>query len=614
MADRERCGDHLGTTRAVVSSNTNLRRWLTALFAAIAALTVLGPTGARAAADTSFSIPSLDITAVVASDGSMQVTELVTYAFEGGPFNFGIHPFDTFVDKISDFAVSDSSGPLGVIPPEQSVSGDWEWQLRQPTSDTTETYTVTFRVTDAVTYGADVTELNWAFLGRDHPSIDRMTVRVSVPGEVAPLRDGTADDDTSVIRGFAHGPTNGSVDVGTSSVEARVDGVAADQFVEVVVVAPATVFDRVGDTDRLASILTRERNLITERQDAADKRRLGWILTPVLGGLGLVGTAALWLTGGREKKSTEVLGDYWREPLDELPAVALANLNRGTIEPNATIAGTIVDLAQRGYLRIVGTREERFGPDKTVHEYHWLGTPLEGLKTYERDVLELVFRGQTVSTSDELTAWAKRNQTQARSLLAKVKGGVTSEYKARNYEATADRTLIGLLFAVCGAVAVGSFVVRMYTKNGIAWVGVGFAVALFALGSHVLGNRTQAGAEAAAKAAGLKRFLKDFSQLEDAPVGHLILWERFLVFAVALGVSHELIQGLAARLPALMADPSFGVWYVGPHGRFDGFDQIGTTTAASYVSASTPNSSGGGGSFSGGGSSGGGGGSGFGAR
>jgi uncharacterized membrane protein YgcG len=592
-----------------------VRRWLALLIGAVAALVVLVPTSTHASADKSFSLPSLDTTAVVSPDGSMQVTEVVTYDFSGGPFNFGIRSFTRNDDRgrIVDFTAADDLGPLTVIPPNDSVSGEWEWQLRAPTSDRRVTYTLSYRVPNAVTVHADVADLYWQFIGDDHPGVGQMHVSVRFPAGIPAAQPGVADDDASVIRAFAHGPSNGTISVSESVADAVVSDVPAGDFVELRVITPASAYTITGPSQALPRILADERSYLAEVKDTAEKRRLGWILTPVLGGLGLLGTVAVWLTGGREKKSTEVLGDYWREPLDEPPAVALANLNRGNIEPNATIAGTIVDLAQRGYLRIVGTREERFGPDKTVHEYHWLGKPTNDLLGYENDVLQMVFRGQAVSTSDEMTAWAKQHQSEARSLLAKVKGGVTRSYTARRYEEKGNARMKGALFAVCAAVALGSVGLKFYTGNGVAWVGVGAAVALFAVGSQVLRNRTQAGAEAAAKAAGLKRFLKDFSQLEDAPIGHLILWERYLVFAVTLGVSHELIQGLAARIPALMNDPGFAVWYVGPHGRFDGFDQIRTTTAASYVSASTPNSSGSGGGFSGGGGGGGGGG-GFGAR
>ena len=53
---------------------------------------------------------------------------------------------------------------------------------------------------------------------------------------------------------------------------------------------------------------------------------------------------------------------------------------------------------------------------------------------------------------------------------------------------------------------------------------------------------------------GVEHFLRDFSELEDAPSGHLVLWERYLVYAVALGVSEELVRGLALRVQGQFED------------------------------------------------------------
>ena len=46
-------------------------------------------------------------------------------------------------------------------------------------------------------------------------------------------------------------------------------------------------------------------------------------IATVLVVIGAIGMAGLWFAAGREQRSTEVLGDYWREPLDEPPAVAI---------------------------------------------------------------------------------------------------------------------------------------------------------------------------------------------------------------------------------------------------------------------------------------------------
>lgn len=142
----------------------------------------------------------------------------------------------------------------------------------------------------------------------------------------------------------------------------------------------------------------------------------------------------------------------------------------------------------------------------------------------------------------------------------------------------------------------------------------------------LLRRRTEKGARKLAEVQGLARFLSDFSLVDDVPVGHLALYERYLVYAVALGVADRLIEGLRMRFPELADDPSFAPWYGGVHvghglhggGGFDRLGDLGSIDSfagdfsrATAAAFSPPSSSGGsGGGFSGGGSSGGGGGGG----
>lgn len=595
MATRERCGNHLGAARAVLITLIGVLAWL-------------APANSTAA-DKSLSFDSLNTLAELRADGSMLITEQWTYVFDGGPFNFGIRSFERNRNQIGQLTASDAEGPLEVIRPADSISGDWEWRLRRPTSDATVTYTLTYFVEPVVIAGRDVSELEWQFLGTDHPGVGKVDIRIRFPLVVNPATPESSDDDATVLRAFAHGPSNGVVRVATSEVIASVSDVPAGQFVEIRAVAPAATFNIVGDENRLATILAEERSYLSSAERQADNQRGGWLLSAMVAALGAVGTGALWLVGGREAKSKEVLGEYWREPLDEPPAVTLAIVNRGGVEQGPTVACTLVDMAQRGYLRIVGEREERLGPDRVVHRYVWLGKPFApDVLAYEKDLLEMVFRGTTEMTSEELTAWATEHQTTAKKLLDEVTGGVKSEYDARGYATESNRRLVGTLLAICAGVVAAGWIVKLTTGYGLGWWGVMVGAVLLGVGSRLLSNRNQASVEAAAKAEGLRKYLKDFSQLEDAPVGHLILWERYLVYAVALGVSAELVRGLALRLPEVVANPAFGVWYSGPRGRFDGFDDMASTSGSSFVSAATPNTSGGGGGFSGGGGGGGGGG------
>ena len=81
------------------------------------------------------------------------------------------------------------------------------------------------------------------------------------------------------------------------------------------------------------------------------------------------------------------------------------------------------------------------------------------------------------------------------------------------------------------------------------------------------GNGPRRGRAAITSGSGVRNYLHDFSQLETAPAGHLVLWERYLVYAVALGVSDEL-AAVSRRGSHPSSAAAFAAWYVSTsHGR-----------------------------------------------
>ncbi len=579
------------------------------------------------AAEKSFSLESLTTAAVISPDGSLTVTETIVYDFRGGPFNFGIRSFlAEDRSRISAFSVTDIEGfTRPVIAPGTSDSGEWEWRLGG-VSDTVETYTIRYVVARAITLGTDVGELYWQFLGKDHPGVGRVDITIDVPGSFPVATATTPPTDSSVTRAWGHGPRQGTLAVEPSRVMLSVTGVPAGRFVEARVAVPASAFS--GDAvsgPRLPTIL-KEEGTFVDQTLAEDSSRdgspsnatedVGNVIGPGAGILGLAGLGALWARFGREPKVDPMIGEYWREPLDDPPAVVLANLAKGTVPLGPAIGSTLIDLAQRGFLTITEERHERLGPDEVIHRLRWKGKPTAGIAPFERELLEHVFLGKDEVTTDDVTAWATANRAEAKAFAADFRKKITEAYNAESYRVGKRGGPMGWLLGLVGAIALTGFISARLGGH-LALVAYITAGVVLIVGLNAINNRTQHGADEAAKAESLKRFLKDFSNLKEAPAGHLILWERFLVYAVTLGVSKELLQGLQTRLPAVANDPNYGIWYAaaaGPGRRFDGIDAFpGTFGAKAATALVPPSKSGSGGGFSGGGGGGGGGG-GFGAR
>ena len=84
---------------------------------------------------------------------------------------------------------------------------------------------------------------------------------------------------------------------------------------------------------------------------------------------GLLGFVADLVPPGARAARPDDIGDYWREVPDDPPAVGRSLLDFGSVDAIA-FSATVVDLAQRGYLRISEERTDRLiGKDKVTYRF-----------------------------------------------------------------------------------------------------------------------------------------------------------------------------------------------------------------------------------------------------
>ena len=129
-------------------------------------------------------------------------------------------------------------------------------------------------------------------------------------------------------------------------------------------------------------------------------------------------------------------------------------------------------------------------------------------------------------------------------------------------------------------------------------------------------KRTEKGALAYKKWESFKRFLKDFGSMDEKSLPEIILWEKYLVYAVVLGCADKLSKTMKIKLENMNVDYTFSFDPI----IFTHLSIINHAVSSSIHSARTYNSSGGssnwssgsggGGGFSSGGGFGGGGGGG----
>ncbi len=607
---------------------TVLRRLRPLLFALGAVLVVAG--GCTLPAEKSFTITHIDTEATLNPDGSMDVVERATYDFTGD-FSIGTRSFETarYDYTIEDIAAFEDGQPLPEVTNTQSL---FEWDLDgdtagSPSTTGTHTYELRYRVADAAVVHPDVAELYWNWIGTTSPGTDRLDVDLTVP----PPGEG--------VRAWAHGPLNGELQREANHIILEVTDVPPGQFVDSRTLIPADRFDVepvgppaeddiVAEETRLAELANEQRRAAADQAERDRQVRLAFnIITPIAIVVAWLTFLLVWRTWGKEPPAPPDIGDYWREVPDDPPAVAVALLHWGSVTSTA-FAATTVDLAQRGFLTITETPGEGglFG-NKTEYRFDWQGKDTTALLPFERDLLGTLFQnGQTV-TQSEFTAWARAHQSESAKFWSRFQKQVTAEFTKRNY--VARNRPLPYVIHVAVLIALGILGVLAFGGDApvVAGAALFSAVALLFC-SGLLRQRTPAGGERFAQWNGLKRFLADFSRLDEAVSGDLIIYERYLVASVALGVADQLVAGLQAKLPTeVQQQTTFAPWYVGHSaaGFGSGLGSMGSigTFASNFGSKATtsftpPSSSSSGSGFSGGGFSsgggGGGGGGGFGAR
>lgn len=669
--------------------------WIRRLAVLVLLVLVAGATPAQA---RSFQILSMEVTAVVNPDGSMDVTERLDYDFDG-EFNGGTRTIpDGGSDySIVDFAVAEGGETRDLAPgfddPDFGREVRWFGSGDHSKVSGRHSYDLTYRVLDAAEVFPDVGVLNWFFVGPDFPRMSAVSVDITMPG------DGTD------LRAFAHGALNGIVtpednvvhlritdNDANSPIEARItvpaadftgvtpsgapaldgilaeeaqlaatanaarDGAAADYAAEVGKgLEPACddasssaldaacarlqgLLDDAGDpsngeplgaddADRYFAIL-RVRREIQDEADRIEAERLkgiGDIAVPVATAVAAGAWYLLFLKVGKEREKPADIGDYWRDIPEESPAVVAAVDSFGAVGQGA-FAQTVLDLAQRGWLTITEEGDDhRFTRSQQTEDE-------KPLRDYESKVLWRLFPdGQPTITQDQLVSQAKADRTGSAEWMSSFKAMVTADYESKQYQEKHGCGPWLLHFALVGVLAL-CCVVGLGTGSliGLA-VAVPTTIVIFVCGGF-LRRRTEVGNRKHAEVKGLKHFLKDFSLVQDVPVGHLALYEQYLVYAVALGVAEKLVAGLRMHFPELAnSNSGFAPWYIGAGmgstmgsgGGLDKLASIGnidsfaTSFSRATASAFSPpsSSSGGGGGFSGGGGgfSGGGGGGGAGA-
>ena len=564
------------------------------------ALLVCALTGIAAA--KSWRVADFQDNIVIAKDGSAEVTEHITLVFVGEWH--GIHrtipieypgPNGTNYELYLDVkSVSDGVG--GKLKYDSSVAhGQRDLKIYIPGAvDTTRTVQITYGVRNGMRFFDAHDEFYWNVTGNDWPvPIDHAAATVSFPEPAAgslsaqaftgvygsSLRDATA----KIVGAEAQFETNNPLPMR--------GGLTIDVYI------PKDILKEPGALTRFF-----------------------WFVggNPIVF-LPLVTLAVmfpLWWYKGRDPDPGMSVAPMYEPPPGISPAEA-GTLIDDTIHPR-DITSTIVDLAVRGYIKIEETAEKVLLFTHKDYVFHLL-KPREqwgsDLAPHERVMLENVFAG---GEQTRLSSLKNRFYTAVPIIRQDIMSALKSKGIYLLDPESANGYSVGAAIAILIPFGIFQYLgwANFFNSAPLLIVCVPIAALIWWLFARVMTAKTVKGGRVRVAVLGFQEFMNrvDAERLKLMPP---TTFEKFLAYAMALGVEHHWAQAFAG----IIKDPP--QWYVGPGGYYGGafnpimfsssMHSMATDMHQVFVSAPRASSSGsgfgggGGGGFSGGGFGGGGG-------
>lgn len=234
----------------------------------------------------------------------------------------------------------------------------------------------------------------------------------------------------------------------------------------------------------------------------------------------------------------EFKGHYYRDiPANYGPEVLGYLLNKN-VGPN-DLSSSIMNLINKKVIaveKVPGKRKEdyllkKIGTDVTIAE---------------QNVLELVFDTKDSILLSEFKKTAKKSYESFLSRYDDWKLQATAISKAEEFYEVNNQKYIAIIYSIMGLIL--TFALYKQYISILIYV----IIFLLSIGSLIyfasITKRSKKGNNDYSKWMGLKRFLKDFSMMDEKSLPEVALWEKYLVYAMPLGCAKKLSKDMQLKI------------------------------------------------------------------
>lgn len=601
--------------------------------------------------DATLKLNNLDFDVYLNDDGSMDVTETWDiYISETNTLYKTIDIDKSKYDSITNFSVKEiTSGRNNYfsesrtwkyhLPKDYYFGGinndgkyEISWGVNLDNSSATRKYEIKYTVLGAVHKYGDCAELYWQFLGdKFEIPAEKITGTIRLPGYIGNKEE---------IKVWGHSEDlNGEIFVtDDNTIKFDMRKYKSKHFVEVRIAMPTYIFGNVDYTnykDKLDDIIKEEATW-TEEANARRERKVNTakiIIAVEIGILFTIFTVMIlkvpkYMQKLKEVKKLKPVGklEYYRDLPDETatPTEAMFLLTK-YVDTSKALSSTLLNLALKKQIEF--TQKE-----KTIN-VTILNENIEQLEKDEQQVMKLLFKVKEdakadVFTMKQLEKYVQKHPTSITTIEKtftksakenaeeKKKFNKEIETKGISYQV---KTFLYIFFmsmliftAIVPVIIISEFYVISKVTFAILvtlYVTCAITMIIDAILTSKLASRhsgyTQEGLNEKEEWKAFKKYMLDFSLLNEKEVPHLVLWERFLVFATAFGIAEKVIKQLKVKYPELNNPDTtsnmiiLSTLYSGGNFNTNFISSINSSTASMYSSYSS--ATGGGGGFSGGG-------------
>ncbi|EHI78065.1 hypothetical protein HMPREF9093_01639, partial [Fusobacterium sp. oral taxon 370 str. F0437] len=321
----------------------------------------------------SFNISELDVEAKLQKDGSMLVSEAVTYDIDeinGVYFDIDAKGYGgiTSLQVFEDNGVSDNNEILfnEVNPSNYEVTendGVYRIKLYSKNYNNVRTFKFVYTLPEAIKVYEDVAQLNRKMVGQDwQQGISTVKVTIEIPV--------SKDYDNSKILVFGHGPLTGEVDKVENTVVYKLDDYYPGDFLEAHILMEPEIFSeydksKIIHRDMKQELLDMEAKLADEANEEREnalkrEQRLQKISNnakPIMGGIASIWAVLMYyihMVFKRKNKSKNDNIKYLRDLPDYSSPALVGAIMTKSVNDNEILA-TIVDLIRRKILTLETT-------------------------------------------------------------------------------------------------------------------------------------------------------------------------------------------------------------------------------------------------------------------